>query len=573
MKQLKVTPKALIFLCLGLLLLFRPAFVAGEKKANVILNAMEEELARSMKVLGEKGTPPPYFISYRITDDHNVGISASYGSLKHSAEDRSRILDVEVRVGDPTLDNTHPIRGDRFAMYSRYFTVPVKISIDNDPDAVKSALWLETDKKYKDAVENLIKVKANKNVSVEEEDKSDDFSKEEPQEYVEDEVNISPDMKTWEEKVKTYSALFNKYPDIYESTVSFSTVAENKYFVNSENTSLQHGRTRWMMTLYARTKAEDGMGLYKTRNFIARTPEKLPDEKAIEDAVEQLAKDVIALRNAPPMEPFTGPAILSGRASGVFFHEIFGHRIEGHRQKDEEEGQTFTKKVNQQILPEFISVYDDPNLETFEGIDLNGHYLYDDEGVKAQKVVVVENGILKNFLMGRSPIKDFPKSNGHGRAQAGRQTVGRQGNLIVKSSNAVPYEKLRELLIDECKKQGKPYGLLFDDISGGFTSTRRAGVQVFNVTPITVFRVYVDGRPDELVRGVNLIGTPLTSFSKIIATGQKSDVFNGTCGAESGGVPVSAISPPILTTQIEVEKKYKASDKPPVLPPPTRRKK
>lgn len=451
--------------------------------------------------------------------------------------------------------------------------MPVQVSIEDDPDSIKSALWLVTDKKYKAAVESLIKVKANQKVSVEEEDKSDDFSKEKAEKYVGETTAVSPDVKAWEEKLKGYSAIFNNYPEIYESSVSLRAEAENKYFANNEGTSLQHGRTNWRVMFTARTKAEDGMDLYKSRYFDARVIEGLPDEKTIKEGVNQLAKDVIALRNAPLMEPFTGPAILSGRASGVFFHEIFGHRIEGHRQKDEEEGQTFTKKVNKPVLPEFISVYDDPTIKKNGKMDLNGFYRYDDEGVKAQRVTVVDKGILKNFLLSRSPIEGFPKSNGHGRAQAGRAIVARQGNLIIESSKTVPYKKLRQMLIDECKKQGKTYGLVFDDIAGGFTSTRRAGVQVFNVTPITVFRVYVDGRPDELVRGVNLIGTPLTSFSKIIACGDKNGVFNGYCGAESGSVPVSGVSPPVLTTQIEVEKKYKASDKPPVLPPPKRRKK
>lgn len=573
MKHLKTTPKIVFFLVLGLSILLQTNFAAGEKKANVVLKAMEEELARSMKVLGEKGTPPPYFISYRITDDYSVIINASYGSLRTSRESRSRLLDVDVRVGEHKLDNTHRIRGDRYGFYLRIFSIPVKVSVEDDPDAIKSALWLETDKKYKAAVERLVQVKANKKVSAKEEDQSDDFSKEKPRKYVGEPTAVSPEVKAWEEKIKGYSAIFNNYPDIYSGWVSLSAEAENKYFASSEGTSLQHGRSNWRVTIIARTKAEDGMDLYKGKSFDAHTLKNLPDDKTIKDTVHQLAKDVIALRNAPLMEPFTGPAILSGQASGVFFHEIFGHRIEGHRQKNEEEGQTFTKKINKQVLPEFISVYDDPTLKQYGDSDLNGYYLFDDEGVKGQRVVVVENGILKNFVMSRSPIEGFANSNGHGRAQTGRKPVARQGNLIMESSKTVPYEKLREMLMDECKKQGKPYGLVFDNISGGFTFTGRGFPQSFNVTPITVYRVYVDGRPDELVRGVNLIGTPLTSFSKIIATGQKSEVFNGTCGAESGGVPVSAVSPPILTAQIEVEKKYKASDKPPVLPPPKRRQK
>ena len=349
--------------------------------------------------------------------------------------------------------------------------------------------------------------------------------------------------------------------------------AENKYFVSSEGSSLLHGCTQWRLSFYANTKADDGMELTRSESFEARVPGNLPDDKTIKDTIQKLINDLIALRKAPVMEPFTGPAILSGEAAGVFFHEIFGHRIEGHRQKSEQDGQTFTKQINQQVLPAFLSVYDDPTRQQQDKQDLLGHYLYDDEGVKAQRANLVENGILKGFLMSRSPVEGFSQSNGHGRRQPGRQPVSRQGVLMIEASKTVPWETLKQMLIDECKNQGKPYGLLFEVVVGGFTFTGRFIPQSFNVTPVMVYRVYTDGRPDELVRGVDLIGTPLTSFSKIIAAGQAAKVFNGYCGAESGSVPVSAISPPLLTTQIEVQKKYKASDKPPVLPPPERRSK
>jgi TldD protein len=541
-------------------------------KANVVLKAMEEEMARSMKILGEKGSPPPYFISYKITDTYKAVISASYGALKNSDEDRSRLLDVDVRVGSFELDNTHQIRGDRFD-FGFLFSTPVPISLEDDPDAIKGAVWLETDKKYKAAVERLIKIKANMGVTVEEEDKSDDFSKETPDTYTGKFETVSPDIGGWEKKVKEYSALFNNHPDILSSTVSLTAEAENKFFVNSEGTSLIHGRTHWRLRITADTDAEDGMKLTKSRYFDAHTPGKLPDEKTVKEAIHQVIKDVLALRESPLMEPYTGPAILSGRASAVFFHEIFGHRIEGNRQKEDTDGQTFTKKVGQQILPDFISVYDDPTMKEYGKTDLNGHFLYDDEGIKARRVDVVQKGILKNFLMCRSPIEGFPKSNGHGRSQTGRRPESRQGVLVVESGKTVPREKLHRMLTDECKKQGKPYGLLFDDITGGATNTRRFGTQAFNVKPVVVYRVYVDGRPDEMVRGVLLIGTPLTSFSKIIACGDDPAIFNGYCGATSGRIPASAISPSILTAQIEVQKKEKSADKPPVLPPPQRREK
>ena len=229
-------------------------------------------------------------------------------------------------------------------------------------------------------------------------------------------------------------------------------------------------------------------------------------------AVDTVIADVLALREAPVVAPYNGPAILMNRASGVFFHEIFGHRIEGHRQKSEEEGQTFAKKIGEEVLPTFLSVVDDPTLEKFGDTDLNGFYKYDEEAMKAEKVNLVENGILKTFLMSRSPARGFEHSNGHGRREPGPAVVARQGNLILSSSKQVSFDELRQALIEECKKQGKEFGLIFSDITGGFTHTRRWNPQAFKVLPILVYRVYVDGRPDELVRGVDIVGTPLTCF-------------------------------------------------------------
>ena len=278
--------------------------------------------------------------------------------------------------------------------------------------------------------------------------------------------------------------------------------------------------------------------------------------------------DVLALRQAPLVEPYTGPAILLNRASGVFFHEIFGHRIEGHRQKDVEEGQTYAKKLGQEILPTFLSIVDDPSQRRFKTTDLNGFYEFDEECVPGQPAHLVEDGVLKTFLMSRSPTRGITKSNGHGRRQPGMRVVARQGNLFIKSAKQVPLEELRAMLIEECQKQDKEYGLFFKDISGGFTTTRRWSPQAFKVLPILVYRVYPDGRPDELVRGVDIVGTPLTCFSKILCTADDPEAFNGICGAESGAVPVAAISPSILVQQIEVEKKRKAQDRPPVLEAP-----
>jgi predicted Zn-dependent protease len=281
-----------------------------------------------------------------------------------------------------------------------------------------------------------------------------------------------------------------------------------------------------------------------------------------------MAKNLVALRTAPVTEPYNGPAILSGRASAVFFHEVLGHRLEGQRQRGDNEGQTFTKLLGKQILPSFVSVTDDPTLKSFNGESLSGHYNYDDEGQPARRVDLIKDGVLETFLMSRLPIASFGRSNGHGRAEVGRMPTGRQGNLIVSSTKTVSDKELRQMLLDEAKRQGKPYGLFFEDISSGFAVTNRRSPQAFQVIPLVVYRIFVDGRPDELVRGVSIVGTPQAALNRIVATGNTQDVFNGICGAESGSIPVSAVAPPMLVSEIETQRQAQGTARPPILPPP-----
>ena len=318
----------------------------------------------------------------------------------------------------------------------------------------------------------------------------------------------------------------------------------------------------------AQTRADDGMDLLRVETFQAPGAKGLPAEGELNAKIEKMAADLGALRKAPVAEPYDGPALLSGRAAAVFFHEVLGHRLEGHRQRDEEEGQTFTKKIGQEVLPKFLSVVDDPTIHEIAGVKLAGAYDYDNEGSPAQHVEVIKDGVLKNFLMSGMPIKNFSVSNGHGRNQPGLMPTGRQGNLIVTSTQTVPDGHMRQKLIEEVKKQGKPYGLYFDDIQGGFTITTRQLPQAFQVLPVMVYKVYADGRPDELVRGVDIVGTPLAALTRILTTGDQPRVFNGVCGAESGQVPVAAVAPSMLFSEMEVQKRGHQHERPPLLPPP-----
>src|ERR1700722_19931805 len=539
------------------------AAVAFGAEDRLVLNTMSDELQRNFDALKQKADPPPYFLAYEITDQATHTVSASLGVLNSTGTSHNRYLDVTVRVGDPKLDNFRRVRGDRIE-----FTSGAAVVIDGNPLALNQRIWLETDRIYRAAAERLIKIKTNQQVKAADRDTSNDFSSEESYAHWEAPATVTFDSDRWTKNVRELSRSFTKYPDLLSSDVQVSFQSDNRYFANTEGTKVQHGRGFARVIITASAKAKDGMDVSDFASFEAADAKDLPSADVIRAAVKQVGEHVEALTVAKTAEPFVGPAILSGRASGVFFHEIFGHRIEGHRQKDESEGQTFTASVGEKILPDFLSVTFDPTMKRAAGVDLNGWYEYDDEGVAGKPVKAVENGVLRNFLMSRSPIDGFDHSNGHGRRQPGLEVVSRQSNLLVTSTRTVSDEKLRQMLIDEIKRQNKPYGLYFEDITGVFPTTQRAGLQAFKVIPVIVYRVYADGRPDELIRGADIVGTPLASFAKILATSDKQEVFNGYCGAESGSVPVSAVSPAILISEIEIQKKDKGQERPPLLPRP-----
>jgi predicted Zn-dependent protease len=536
----------------------------AQGKRSPLLAALQTELERSLKTLGTLD-PPAYYLSYTITDTQRVNVSGSNGALLNSDAARNRWLEVSVRTGSYNLDNSHKV-GER-QMQSGGPGTPVPI--DDDAEVLRRAIWLETDKQYRAASEALIKIKTGKEVKVETaEGRAPDFSREQPHNYIGPLTSISVDRKPWEDKVRAYTKSFRESPSIINSIVTFTAQAQNAFQVTSEGTQLQFGQIRYRLELFIQGKAPDGMDIDRYYNFDWVNPSEAPDDKAVYAAGATMRKELEGLVAAPINDPIVGPALLTGRAAAVFFHEVFGHRAEGHRQKDVTEGQTFSKKVGEQILPSFLSITDDTTLKKLGTQDLLGYYQYDDEGVPAQRVVLVDHGILKNFEMSRSPLTGFPNSNGHGRRQLGATPVSRQGNLIVTSSKMVSNAELRAQLIELIKAQGKPYGLLIDDIAGGFTFTGRGQPQAFQVLPLVVYKVFPDGRPDELVRGVDIVGTPLAALTKIVATGDTPEVFNGYCGAESGSVPVSAASPAILTSELEVQKKESSTDRPPILPPP-----
>ena len=532
-----------------------------------VLGILQSELRRNFDTLNQ-GATPAYFIGYTVHDERSAQIVASFGALERSDESRGRFGTVEVRVGNYTLDNTHPIRGEGGGGSPRVGRISLPLTDEDKPIAL--AFWRATDRAFKLATEALTRVTTNVAAKVREENPAPDFAREAPQVYTGTPVTYALDTRQWEARLRRISAVFAEDPLIFSGSVSLTVRASNRYYTNSEGSHLATGDLQYRLFIQGVTKADDGMELPLYNSYFSRSIDGLPDEKTLLAHAREM-KDLLArLRRAPLVDPYSGPAILSGRAAGVFFHEIFGHRVEGHRHRNADDGQTFGGKVNEPVLPSFLSVVFDPTARTRGKIELMGHYLYDDEGVQARRVTVVDQGILKTFLLGRAPLREFPQSNGHGRGEPGLVPVSRQSNLMVESSRTVTSQALVAMLKDEARRQGKPFGLLFDNIEGGFTTTGRSNPNAFNVMPNVVYRIYTDDRPPELVRGVDLIGTPLAAFGKLIAASNTIDVFNGVCGAESGSVPVSASSPELLVSEVEVQKKAQSQEGLPILSAPVR---
>lgn len=533
---------------------------------DVVLDAMQAELARSQSAYF-KAKVPAYFIAYRINDEERVEVSAEFGALAGSTTAHVRSLNVELRTGDYRFDNTHPTQSQGGMPGYARGTTTQRVGLDSDARALRSEIWSATDSTYWRAVEELAKTRADAAVQTAAEDKSDDFSREPKLDFVEQQLEYRLDIDAWRDKVKKYSAPFTADAKIYDARAAVSVARTTRWMVTSEGTRVRHSELTYLLDVRAETKADDGMELPGMVRFVANRPEALPDDATVLTAVHGLMTDLKALRTAPVVDAYAGPAILDNRAAGVFFHEVIGHRLEGHRLRDENDAQTFKKKLGEHLLPEAISITFDPTRKEFNGEALMGNYAVDDEGVRARPVAVVERGVLKNFLMSRMPIDGFAHSNGHGRSQAGFRPVARQSNMLVSVDSTMDYAELKRKLLAEIAEQHKPWGLIIRDLDGGFTDTRRAGTGGAKLLPTMVYRLYPDGH-EELVRGVDLVGTPLTLLAELETADTRFGVFHGWCGAESGYVPVSTVAPDLLIRRIEVQRKPKSPDRLPILPSP-----
>ena len=530
---------------------------------------MTAELQRNQTELKLSGHEPPYFLSYQLKDYLQEEIAARYGAVFQDESRHDRKIYVDVRVGSYDFDNSIGEDMDfNFSMKGNSYITRKAGPIEDDPVALRTALWLITDEKYKGALFNYLKKKGESVYTVEDPKKPPSFSREKANGYVQSPVPFPFDRARWTKVSRELSSMFNAAPRLFDSEVRVSADKVTRYFVSTEGSRILTEETLYGIHVSAVTRADDGQLLDDSRDFYASAEEKLPNDRQLTDATHKLIDELLALRAAPAIDPYTGPAILEPAAAGVLFHEAVGHRLEGERQDDDAEGKTFRGQIGHQVLPSFITIYDDPTLRERGGQELNGYYRFDEEGVSAQRTALVEGGVLRNYLLSRHPVEGFLHSNGHGRSQGNRKPVARMANLLVESKRIVSDAELKRMLISEAKRQGKPYGLIIRDITGGNTNTSTFGYQAFKGVPRMVYRVNVRDGKETLVRGVEIVGTPLSSINKILATTGTPGVFNGFCGAESGNVPVSTVAPSTLLQEIELQRAMEGKDRPPLLESP-----
>lgn len=523
-----------------------------------------------MERLAGLGGEPISLLTYALFDTRQWTMSAEFGALVEDSQTREVHAMVRMRVGDRSLDNTHHVVNDPGEGLRRRRSIRwVSIPPEAEPELALRLVEEATDAVYGRVTADLGSVRAAKTLATAPLDPSPDLTEETPEIAVPPIPVFEFDAEPWRDRLRRASAVFARHPELLGGSAWLRATDEIRLITTSEGTAVQQPSRAVFLGLRAWARADDGQNVSLQWDDYAPDGTSGPGEEVLLAQAEELAQRVIALRTAPSADVYVGPMLLAGRAAGVAFHEVLGHPIEGQRQRAEDQAQTFRKKVGERILPESMSVIFDPGLRTLAGRALSGSYTYDDEGVRAQRVLAVENGVLRSFLLSRLPIAGFPRSNGHGRAQASYLPVARQSNLVVQTSNPVSDADLRARLVELARQRGLAYGLYVANVERGASRTGRGEPNAFNVVPVEVYQIWVDGRPDTLVRGAEVVGTPLAALGKIVAVGDRVGTFNGVCGAESGAVPVSASSPALLFEEVEVQRAVKSTVPPPALPAPT----
>lgn len=540
--------------------------VQPEMQKDVVLRALVDELTRSQDGLKLEGFEKPYYIAFAVTDTARAGVSAVLGAVTGRSESRGRSPATDVRVGSYQLDNTNFSGGGGFGFGLGGNMPDADMPIEDDYTAIRQAIWWMADRDYKNVVEELAQKKAlmESKLIV---DKPDDLIRTAPNIYFEPRQELKLDLQPLEELALAVSVVFKDFPAIQSSSAAVATWATNKYLVNTEGTRQRTGLRRVLVTVNATVQADDGMKLGDSMNIYLGGWDQLPPREELLKGCRELAERLIALKNAPVLTSYTGPVLFDAEAATALFARQYGGNFGGGQRPvgSRSSPDDFANKLHKRILPRFLNVVDDPTQTTIGDTPVLGHFVCDDEGVRAERVPLVEAGRLKALLMSRNPSKEFQKSNGHGRGGFG-SSRGSLGCLIVSAEPAATAEELKQELLEAVSDEGLEFGLriaAFGTVCEGGGRFDSAG----STNPLAIYKVFPDGR-EELVRGVEIARMDLKSFKRILAAGDTPFVLNSPA---NDGQTVAA--PALLFEELDLAKIDRDFDKPPLLPTPLAREK
>jgi TldD protein len=551
MKTFRRTPAWCVAAILFFLLAVSPFGAAAqqmqlpaEAASDPILRALHAELLRSKSQLKMDNVDSPFYIEYRVFDVDQIEAGAAFGALRDQTHTRLRFLRAVVRLGDYKLDS--------------FFNAGQGISdilpLDNDELAIRHQVWLATDQAYKRASEAFSNKKAMlKQLNVDQ--PVDDFAKADPVVSIGPLPKLDVDMAKWTKMLESATSVYKNDPQIqsFQANVTFTTLSE--YFVNTEGTITRQGSSHYLIILSASEQAADGMRLERSPQFTPVRIEEMPSPEQFHADALKLVEDMKKLRDAPVVdEEYRGPVLFSNDAATDMFFDLIVPNVLGRRPQPGRPARTvglFASSWKARVLPDFISIVDDPTVDTFAGLGLGGSYKVDDEGVRAAPITVVDKGTLANYLIGRVPIRDFPASNGHGRASGSGSASPAPGNLFIRAATTSTREELKKQLIDECRNRGLKYGYFVDTLGP-------------RLAPRMLYRVWADDGHEELVRGA--------IFSELDVRALRSDLVaagNDPLVSNRNGLPfMTLVSPSVLFDELEVKRADNTNEKLPDYPAP-----
>ena len=521
---------------------------------NRLIPILKRSCRRALR-MQVKGFPRPYYCAHILRDIHWFNTWASSGSVYRVRSDHTRNVFCDIRVGNYKNDQVangglHDNDEERESV--SYVTMPID---DRVYDGLRLALWRLSEARFKEALSDYNAKEGLRITTVDPNEDLESFVRLKPTQSIKYQQPQNVDQEKWVKFCKKASQWLSALPQVTSSWVEFDASHETKIFLNSEGSVIVQHQEIFALTAGMRRLTREGSDLEQELVLNVGRIRELPNfgrfKKMMLAKYQQLLKQIKARR----VHAFSGPVLLCAGPAGLLFHEALGHRLEGSRLLSSGEGQTFKGQEGKRILDLDITIRDNPKLKEFQGQRCIGAFDFDDEGTPARDALLVENGVLKGFLNTRAALyKKGYQPNGHARSKKFQRPISRMGVTVIEGKKTVGFQQLRELLLSEIKKQKRPFGMIVYETCGGETETVSYDFQAFSGEISHACLIYPDGK-EVPVRGVNLVGTPLQALSNIIAIGHEAELDNGYCGAESGFIPISTISPPVLLRNLELQAK------------------